>query len=202
MTDPNPTDDNIYHNKILGATPNPLIQNPDAIDESFADAANQVLINAAELARELIGAHQSAIAIIVQKDWSTVRKYFSLSSKYAEWADYNTAATGYGIHAWLLDQRQPIRLTQEELTAHPQWKNFGNQSADHPPMRGWLAAPLLDSQSVNWGLFQLSDKYVGDFTAQDEQRFMQLTKLVAIALEALWNVRNAHKGEPPAVAAN
>jgi GAF domain-containing protein len=191
---PHISDDNFYRNHVIGATPNPVMQDPDDIDESFAQSANQVLSEAAELARALIGAHQSAIAIIVQKDWTTVRKYFSLSSKYAAWANYSTAATGYGIHGWLLDQRQPIRLTQDELLAHPEWKNFGTESSQHPPMRGWLAAPLLDVKGTNWGLFQLSDKYQGDFTAQDEQRFVQFVKLVSIALEALWDLRNARKG--------
>jgi GAF domain-containing protein len=184
---------NIYHNVVTGATTNPLINNPDAIDEAFASAANQVLHEAAELARVLIGAHQSAIAIIVQGDWSSVRKYFSLSKKYAQWADYGTPATGYGIHNWLLTLNQPLRLTQTELEAHPEWKNFSNENGKHPPMRGWLATPLTDRQGVNWGLFQLSDKYEGEFTEADEQHFVALTALVASNLEALWQVRNLQK---------
>ena len=64
------THQNIYRNVVTGATPNPVMQNPDAIDEEFAEAANRVLSNAVELIRVLIGAHQYAIAIIVQEDWS------------------------------------------------------------------------------------------------------------------------------------
>jgi hypothetical protein len=144
---------NIYKNVVTGATENPLIRNPDTIDEAFAQAANAVLQHAAELARVLIGAHQSAIAIVVQGDWGSVRKYFSLSEKYAQWADYKTPATGYGIHGWILNANKPVRVTQAELEAHPEWKNFGTESGAHPPMRGWLAAPLVDAAGVNWGLF-------------------------------------------------
>ena len=36
-------------------------------------------------------------------------------------------------------ENQPIRLTQAELKAHPEWKGFGGQAGQHPPMRGWLA---------------------------------------------------------------
>jgi len=72
---------NVYQNVVTSATPNPLIQNPDSIDEAFVQDANQVLQNAAEVARVLLNAHQSAIAIIVEGDWSSVRKYFSLSEK-------------------------------------------------------------------------------------------------------------------------
>jgi len=92
------SDFNVYHNSIIGATRNLVIPNPDAIDEAFAQSANRVLSNVVELARMLIGAHQAAAAIIVQGDWSSVRKVFSLSSKYAAWADYATSATGYGSH--------------------------------------------------------------------------------------------------------
>jgi hypothetical protein len=105
--------------------------------------------NAVELVRDLIGAHQSAIAIVVQKDWSSVRKFFSLSSKYAAWADYRTPATGYGIHAWMLEHNAPVRMTQAELEVHPAWKGFGKEADKHPPMRGWLVAPLIDRQGVN-----------------------------------------------------
>jgi hypothetical protein len=55
---------NVYRqNAVTGATPNPVMQNPDASDEEFIESANRVLNNAVELIRVLIGAHQSAIAI-------------------------------------------------------------------------------------------------------------------------------------------
>ena len=184
---------NIYKNVVTGATANPVMPAPDDIDELFVQEANRVLLRAAELARAVVGAHQSAIAIIVQRDWTTVRKYFSLSEKYAQWADYSTPATGYGIHDWLLGENRVIRLTQAELEAHPEWKDFGTEGEKHPPMRGWLAAPLVDSDGQNWGLFQLSDKYEGEFNEADEAAFVQLTELTALALEALWDVRNLRK---------
>ncbi|MDX2163515.1 MAG: GAF domain-containing protein [bacterium] len=184
---------NIYHNPLTGATSNPLMTDPDSVDEAFAEGANQVLIRAAEIARQLIGAHQAAVAIIVQGDWTSVRKYFSLSEKYSAWKDYATPATGYGIHDWILQQDAPVRMTQAELEAHPGWKNFGTEQGKHPPMRGWLAAPLRDAQGVNWGVFQLSDKYDGDFSAEDQDQFMRLVELTAISLEALWQVRNLQK---------
>ena len=180
-------------NKTLGATPNPVMQNPDAIDEEFAATANAILCNAAELVRNLIGTHQSAIAIIVEQDWHSTRKYFSLSEKYEAWKHYNVAATGYGIHGWLLKHNQPLRLTQSELENHPEWKNFGNQQGKHPPMRGWLAAPLIDSENKNWGLIQLSDKYEGEFTEWDEKLLLDFTKLVSIALETAWQKRTLQK---------
>jgi hypothetical protein len=186
---------NVYENTTVGATRNPLITDPDAIDEEFAAAANQVLSNAAEVARVLVGAHQSAIAILVERDWSTARKYFSLSEKYQQWASYAESARGYGIHAWLLEHNQPVRMTQTELEAHPAWIGFGTEAGKHPPMRGWLAAPLRDSRGVNWGLFQLSDKYEGEFSIADEAHFLKFVAIVSQTLESLWEVRNLRKRE-------
>lgn len=84
------------------------------------------------------------------------------------------------------------------MEAHPEWKAFGTESDKHPPMRGWLAAPLMDRNGENWGLFQLSDKYEGDFTEADEQLFLQLVSLVSLALEGLWEVRNLKKAQAQA----
>ncbi|MBC7923386.1 MAG: GAF domain-containing protein [Ferruginibacter sp.] len=187
--------DNVYTNAVTGATPNPVITNPDAVDEEFIRAANQVLAHSVELIRNLVGAHQSAAAIVVQNDWQSIRKFFSLSEKYEAWKDYKTPAVGYGIHGWLLKNNQPIRLTQAELEAHSEWKAFGTENGKHPPMRGWMAAPIKDSQGTNWGLLQLSDKYDGEFTEADEKQFTRFAELVSITLEALWQVRNLQKAK-------
>lgn len=83
---------NTYRNALVGAMSNPLTATIelDAYDEEFAASANEVLKNAAEVARALIGAHQSAVAFMIQKDWRSMRKYFSLSEKYRDWAGYST----------------------------------------------------------------------------------------------------------------
>ncbi|MBC8101810.1 MAG: GAF domain-containing protein [Cytophagales bacterium] len=184
---------NVYHNAATGATHNPVMENPDATDEEFAASANRILQSSVELIRVLIGAHQGAAAVVVQSDWSSIRKFFSLSEKYGDWADYKTPATGYGTHGWLLRHNQAVRMTQAELESHPEWKNFGTEAGKHPPMRGWLAAPLLDSTGVNWGLLQLSDKYEGEFTEADEAHFVLFAGLVSASLEATWEVRNLKK---------
>jgi GAF domain-containing protein len=178
------------HNAYTGAPPNPLMPNPDEFDREFATQADEILSNGVELVRRLVGAHQAAIAIVINKDWNYVRKFFSLSEKYAAWGGYSAPAKGYGTHAWLLEHNKPVRFTHEELTQHPAWKNFGIEGDKHPPMRGWMAAPITDSKGVNWGLVQLSDKYEGDFTEEDEQHFLRFVTLVSQALESAWELRN------------
>jgi hypothetical protein len=183
--------ENVFEANSLGpATSNSSMPTPDSFDQDFIDEANAILKNAAELSRVLVGAHQSAAALVVQGDWSTIRKYFSLSEKYAAWAHYNVPATGYGSHSWMLTQPGIVRLTQTELEAHPQWRNFGRESARHPPMRGWLAGSIRGKDGTSWGLLQLSDKYEGDFDHRDEAAFARLLALTSSALEGHWLTRN------------
>ena len=147
------------------------------------------------MVRKLIGTHQAVAAVVVQQDWHYVRKFFSLSEKYANWKAYDTPAVDYGIHAWLLHANTTVRLTQAELEAHPEWKGFGTENGRHPPMRSRLATPIIDAYGINWGLLQLSDKYEGEFTAADEAHFVQFAQqLVSVSLNARWEIRNLRKG--------
>jgi GAF domain-containing protein len=151
----------------------------------FMLAADPILGAAAELSRVLARAHQGAATQLIAEDWAHARKYFSLSEKYAAWADYNTPARGFGIHAYAHKVHRPIRLTDEELRAHPEWRNFGSNAGRHPPMRGWLAVPLMGSDGENYGFIQVSDRLEGDFTAEDEANLLHLASLTATALDAL-----------------
>ena len=90
------TQENVYANAVTGATPNPLMPEPDAVDERFAAGANAVLSNVVELARTAVGARQSAAAVMVRQDFSTIRKFFSLSEKYAAWAHYASPPSDSG----------------------------------------------------------------------------------------------------------
>jgi GAF domain-containing protein len=148
-------------------------------------AADPVLTQAAELARVLARAHQGAAAQLIGEGWGNARKYFSLSEKYAAWADYRPPAQGVGIHAYAHQVHQPIRLTDQELRAHPEWRDFGVEAGRHPPMRGWLAVPLIGSDGANYGFIQASDRLEGDFTEQDEANLVRLATLTSIALDAL-----------------
>lgn len=171
---------NTYHNKRMPPKPS---EQPHMV--SFHNAADRVLAEAVELARVVAHAHQSAATQMVNGDWSEVRKYFSLSEKYASWADYRTPAVGWGIHAFIVKTNRPLRLTQAELEAHPEWRNFGTERGKHPPMRGWIAIPLIGSDGLNYGLIQVSDRYEGEFTAEDEEHLARLAKLTSAALDAL-----------------
>lgn len=135
-----------------------------------------------EKARDIIGAHQAFTSAIEHQNWQQASQYVSLSEKYAAWRDYQTHLDGTGIYSLVCQTNQSIRMTQQELEAHPAWRGFGAEAPHHPPMRGWLAAPLMSPDGKNLGIIQLSDKYNGDFTEEDEIILMQFAQLASIAL--------------------
>ena len=171
---------NTYHNAATAPS-----EDVPAELATFMLAADPVLAQAAELARVVTRAHQGAATQVIGEGWTYARKYFSLSEKYAAWADYRAPATGSGIHALAHQVDRPIRLTDEELRAHPEWRNFGNEVDRHPPIRGWLAAPLIGSDGANYGFIQATDRLEAEFTDQDEANLVRLAQLTSAALDAL-----------------
>lgn len=148
----------------------------------------------AEEARGLIGAHQAVASRTVDHTWAQTLAAVSLSDQYAAWRDYSAQPDGSGIYARVCERSQPMRMTQSELEAHPSWKGFGDEGERHPPMRGWLAAPLIGRHGQNIGLVQLSDKQDGgDFTEDDENVLVQLAEVAAIAVENALLYESSHE---------
>jgi PAS domain S-box-containing protein len=137
----------------------------------------------AEQARGVIGAHQAIVSLTMGRDWAQAINALSLSEKYARYRDFLDMPDGSGIYALVCESNQAMRLTQAELEAHPRWRGFGKFAEAHPPMRGWLAVPLTGRSGKNIGLLQLSDKYEGEFTKQDEYVAIELAQLASIAIE-------------------
>ena len=148
-----------------------------------ASTHEDVLRVITEEARSLIGAHQAVTSTTVGQNWAQAINEVSLSEKYAAWRGYNTRPDGSGIYTLVCQMNRPLRLTQAELEAHPAWRGFGAHAAQHPPLRGWLAAPLVGKDGQNIGLIQLSDKDAGEFSASDEALLVQLAQNASVALE-------------------
>jgi GAF domain-containing protein len=156
-----------------------------APDSEGAARVDALLRHVCHLARSLTNAEQAALALQATVD-DAPRKYFSLSAAYARWRDYHPDPKGLGLHGLEIAPGDVIRLTQAEVEAHPAWQSFGDQAADHPPMRGWLATAVCGEGGYRYGLLQLSDKSAGaDFTEEDELRLRELAELVGAALDAL-----------------
>ena len=158
-----------------------------ALAINSAASVGEVLRVVTEKAREIVGAHQSATSMTVDGNWAQAINVVSLSDKYAAWREYDEKPDGSGIYRLVCQINRPLRMTQAELEGHHAWRGFGKAASKHPPMRGWLAAPLTWRHGRNIGLIQLSDKYEGDFAEEDEALLVQLAQIASVAIE---NVRS------------
>ncbi|UPV99429.1 ATP-binding protein [Halorussus gelatinilyticus] len=149
----------------------------------ITDDLDDLLRLITEEARELVGAHQSVTSRTINLDWEQAINAVSLSEKYADYRDYDTEPDGSGIYSVVCERNEPMRLTQSELESHPAWNDFGDEGDEHPPMRGWLAVPIVGSEGQNMGLIQVSDKYRGEFTQADEAILVQLANVASAAIE-------------------
>jgi GAF domain-containing protein len=156
-----------------------------ADDPELAARLDDLLRRTCHLARALTGAEQAAFNVDLDGDGHAARKFFNLSERYERWRDYRADPRGRGLHGLEPAPGEVVRLTQAEVEAHPAWLGFGNQAADHPPMRGWLAATVCGEDGRGYGLLQLSDKTGGaDFTAEDAGRLSELAAFTGAALDA------------------
>jgi signal transduction histidine kinase len=151
-----------------------------------SSSLSEMLRMITERVRVIIGAHQAVTSFTVGEDWSQSISSISLSDKYARWRTFDAQPTGAGIYALVCQHNRPLRLTQAELEAHFAWRGYSTYAAEHPPLRGWLAVPLIGRDGQNIGLIQLSDKSEGDFVAEDESIAVQLAQMASVAIE---NVR-------------
>lgn len=165
-----------YANQLQGLTTAAL-----AINSALS--TEQVLQVITDRAASIIGTHQSVTIMTIDQNWTQAITAVYLSDKYAQWWDYNQKPDGSGIYACVCHLNRSIRMTQSELEAHPRWRGFGKEAENHPPLRGWLAAPLVGRDGRNIGLIQLSDKYEGEFTEADEAILVQLAQMASVAVE-------------------
>jgi GAF domain-containing protein len=157
-----------------------------AEDPALAARLDDLLHRTCSLARALTDAEQAALKVDLDGDGHAARKFFNLSEQYARWRDYRVDPRGLGLHGLKLEPGQVVRLTQDEVEAHPDWIGFGEEADRHPPLRGWLATPVCGGDGRDYGLLQLSDKSGGaDFTAADEERIRELAAFAGAALDAL-----------------
>jgi PAS domain S-box-containing protein len=133
--------------------------------------------------RDILEVHQVVVSLSEGDNWSQAINAVSLSDKYAAFRNYAVKTDGSGIYAEVCRTNRVMRLTQAQLEAHPAWKAFGGQGHAHPPIRGWLAVPLIDRAGRNIGLIQASDKIEGEFTEQDEAILVQLASIASNGFE-------------------
>ena len=150
---------------------------------SAGRSLDDMLQAATDSARTLTACEQAAISLAADGGYQEVSAV-SLGDVYASWRAYDEPPDGSGIYEEVCRTNAPMRLTQEELEAHPRWRAFGSAAGSHPPLRGWLAVPLVGGSGQNLGLIQLSDKADGtEFSADDEALMVEFSRLVALVVE-------------------
>lgn len=140
-----------------------------------------VLQATTERAREIVPAHQAVTSLLGMRSTAEALQAASYSAeKYPRWADAAAPPLGNGLDLWVMRTNRPLRLTDAELHLHPA---YTGPDDDRPPLRGWLAVPLIGRDGRNLGLIQLSDRHVGEFSDSDTAMLVQLAQLAAGALE-------------------
>jgi len=153
--------------------------------EQLGRRIDMLLRRTCTIARALTGAEQAALKLCVDEDPSKARKYFSLSAKYLAFRDFRADPQGLGLHGLSIPPGAVVRLTQDEVVGHPEFRNFSGFADSHPPMKGWLATSVCGADGRVYGLLQLSDKRTGDFDRDDEENVRELAALVGGILDAL-----------------
>jgi GAF domain-containing protein len=161
------------------------IVDADTSDGRLAARIDAVLRRTCSIARALTGAEQAALKLWIDGDPGKARKYFSLGEKYASYRDFRVDPHGLGLHGMTIPPGEVVRLTQEQVVAHPLWQDFGDLRDEHPPMRGWLATSVCGEGGRTYGLLQLSDKRDREFDSADESHIRDLAALVGDTLDAL-----------------
>jgi PAS domain S-box-containing protein len=137
----------------------------------------------ADQARGVIGAHQAAVSLAVDGDWQQAIHALSLSGDYSPYRSRLPLTHGSSIYARGANRTRPVRLTQAEVLAHAGWRQVGSADECERMMRGWLAVPLTGRDGRHIGVLQLSARYEGDFTQQDEYVATEMAQLACIAVE-------------------
>ncbi|MEP6964016.1 MAG: PAS domain S-box protein [Polaromonas sp.] len=134
----------------------------------------------ADQARGVIGAHQAWVSLKRDDLCQQGIRARSLSEKYDMAPDQTDPLQANAMEALICETSRPLRKTQAELEAHPRWPG---RADSHPSVRGCLSVPLTGRDGANVGVLQLSDKYEGEFTQQDEYVAIELAHLASAAVE-------------------
>jgi PAS domain S-box-containing protein len=154
-----------------------------ALSINSARSLREVLQVTTDQGRAIIGAHRAVASLTVDQDWGQAINAVSCADTSAPWRRDGDTPDAAGLYALVCRDNRPMRLTQEELETHPAWRGVGWGEGKPPPMRGWLAAPLIGRDGHNMGLIQLADKYEGEFTENDESILVQLSHMASVAVE-------------------
>lgn len=148
-----------------------------------AGSLESVLRVATEEARRVIGAGHAVGSVTLGGDLTQGMNVVSLAEKDQQRYRDILWLVEQGFYAALCDEPGPVRMTQTEVEACPEWRNFVEQNGLMPPIRGWLAAPFISRGGARLGWVRLSDKHGSEFSENDEVILIQLAHIASVAIE-------------------
>ena len=144
----------------------------------------------ANLARDILGAHQAVALAAAEQKWSESKTAVSLSPRYELEGERPVLRDREAVVSLLSWLRRPVRLTARDGARASEWLQFFESG--RPVELGWLAAPLTGRDGRNMGLLHLLEKVDGQFTPEDEAILTQLAQMSSVAIE---NTLNAEARE-------
>jgi signal transduction histidine kinase len=149
---------------------------------------DQILQAVADLAREILGAHQATAIAAPDQTSSVARTPVSLPPNYEGHGERPVLRDATALLSFLSAVHQTLRIGRGQESVD--W--FELTASEWPGRLGWLAAPLTGRDGRNMGLLHLLDKNGGEFTEDDEAVVTQLAQMSSIAIE---NAANAEARE-------
>jgi len=144
----------------------------------------------ADLARDILGAHQAVALAAAEQKWSEIKTAASLSPRYEPDGERPVLRDREALVSLLSWLRRPVRLAPRDDSRASEWLQFFESR--RPAELGWLAVPLTGRDGRNMGLLHLLEKADGEFTPEDEAVLTQLAQMSSIAIE---NTLNAEARE-------
>ncbi|HJT78136.1 MAG TPA: PAS domain S-box protein [Gemmataceae bacterium] len=148
-----------------------------------AGSLDSVLRVIAEEARRVLGAGRAVASLTVGDDYAQITSAVSTSAEYERWRESSVPPPVEAACAEVCRTNRPLRMTRAELQAHPAWQESSGRRDQYPPLRGWMAAPLVSRGGKNLGLIRVSDKDDGDFSESEEAVVVQLAHIASVAIE-------------------
>ncbi|HEX8342988.1 MAG TPA: ATP-binding protein [Tepidisphaeraceae bacterium] len=164
-------------------------------------SVDEVCALVTERARRIIGAHHAATSTSVGDGAEQSIVAVDVSEKYRGWRPTGDLPVRKPLYAAVCSAARVLRLDADAVSANAA-RAAEATAGDVPPLRGWLAAPLIGLGGKCLGLIQLSDRYGGDFDAQDEAILVQLAAIAAAAIESARLLNESRRAESEAALAN
>ena len=146
---------------------------------SFVDVVQRL----ADEARTLIGVHYGMIRVALDERGAQLISAVSASARHISASGAGKAEDAIGVDSLFFPLPRPLRMTQNEILAHPAWTVLATGMRYRPALRGFLAVPLFTTQRPQppGSIVLTGSKARAISSANDETRLVQMAKIAALA---------------------